>query len=379
LIRNLQNAQTLDLGLEPEKLSSIAIKRDASNYVDQARQSEIRRQLAQRLRELPGVMSVAQASRQPLAGRAAQTAITIAGRERSDGRPISANYNFVSPSYFETLGIQIIRGRAFTEREAESSTPVVISESTARKFWPAFKDAGEAIGQQIGIGAPLEKTGGNQAGEKAAFPSYEVIGIARDTRSGWVWEKDETYLYVPLGGQQEGVLLVKTSDDLKTMTGAIRAEAKSIDPKLSLSIQRMQDNLETQMTPFRAVAMIAGVLGALALLLASIGMYGVISFVVAQRTREIGIRIALGAKPRDVITLFLKQGLRLIAAGIALGILGGAVVSRLLAALLLNVSVIDPAAFAGVSLFLALVAMLACYVPARRATRADPMEALRHE
>ncbi|HVF92440.1 MAG TPA: ABC transporter permease [Blastocatellia bacterium] len=383
LVRNLQNAQTLDLGLETENLSSIAIRQDASNYLDPARQSEVRRQLAERLRGLPGVVSVAQASREPLAGRPAQTAITIAGSERSNDHPLSANYNPVSPSYFETVGIQIVRGRAFAEQEAGSGTPVVvISESTVRKFWPAFKDVGEAIGRQIGIETPLEKTGSDQAGEPSmVFTPYEVIGVARDTRSGWVWEKDETYLYVPpfAGARPEGVLLVKTSGEPQRTTAAIRAEAKNIDPKLSLSIRRVQDNLETQMTPFRAVATIAGVLGGLALLLASIGMYGVISFVVAQRTREIGIRIALGAKPRDVVTLFLKQGLRLIAAGIAIGILGGAIISRLLAALLLNVSVIDPVAFVGVSVFLALVAMLACYAPARRATRADPMEALRHE
>ena len=172
---------------------------------------------------------------------------------------------------------------------------------------------------------------------------------------------------------------MKAFDNPQSLTAIVRDEARLLDPRLRVVTQRTADHLEVQMTPFRTIAIIAAVLGALALLLASIGLYGVMSFVVAQRTREIGIRVALGAQARDVITLFMKQGLRLIVAGLAAGIVCGLVMSRLLAAVLIDLSPLDAASFASVSLVLVAVAMLACYVPVRRATKVDPMVALRGE
>jgi ABC-type antimicrobial peptide transport system permease subunit len=160
---------------------------------------------------------------------------------------------------------------------------------------------------------------------------------------------------------------------------ALRGAAEAIDPHLSAVVQRTSDHIDESMTPFRALALLAGVLGALALLLASIGLYGVMSFVVTQRTREIGVRLALGAQGGDVVRLFLKEGLRLTAIGLAVGLAGGVGISRLLAAALVDLSPLDPLAFGSVSLFLALVAWVACYVPARRATKVNPMAALRHE
>ena len=389
LVRNLQNVKTTDLGLDAKNLFSVAVNLKNTTDQDSQRQLELRRQFSERLRALPGVQSIAQSFRQPLAGRPASTSITVAGREEVDGYPLRANYNFVSPGYFETLGIQLLRGRVFTEQEVSLRAPVIIiSESTARFIWPGLKDAGEAIGNSIGIGAgTLNENMVSRAGDRTAsddainFPSYEVIGVARDTRSGWVWEKDETYIYLPLTSDNPlgEYLLVKTIDDPRNVMAAVRGEAEEFHSRLSVSLQRAADNLDLQVTPFRAVAIVAGVLGLLALLLASIGLYGVMSFIVTRRTREVGIRVALGASPRDIITLFVKQGLQLIAAGIVIGVAGGAVISRLLSSVLLNVSPLDPWAFVGVSLLLAVVALLACYVPARRMIRIHPMEALRHE
>jgi predicted lysophospholipase L1 biosynthesis ABC-type transport system permease subunit len=196
-----------------------------------------------------------------------------------------------------------------------------------------------------------------------------------------VYEKDGTYLYVPLWPENHrgNYLLVRAEGDVQRVIAALRAEAGGIDPRLSAVVQRTSDHLDEHMTPFRTLALIAGVLGALALLLASMGLYGVMSFVVTQRTREIGVRIALGAQSGDVVRLFLKEGLRLTVIGLSVGLAGGVVISRLLAAVLVDLSPLDPLAFGGVSIVLTLVALLACWVPARRATRVEPLMALRCE
>ena len=382
LLRNLQRAQTIDVGFEAQNLLSVAINFNSAGQQSAQQREELRRQLAERLRALPGVESVSQAFRQPSSGQLVSTPITIAGQLVPGERPLRANYNFVSSGHFETLGIRIVRGRSFTDQEANSNAPVVvISEATAQKFWPGQ----DAIGQRIGIAAALSTDADIDSASGSlnatVFPSFEVIGIARDTRSGWVYEKDGTYLYVPLGlnNHTGNYLLVRTAGDTQSVMAAVRGEAEALDSGLRTVVQRTADHLAEHLTPFRALALIAGVLGAAALLLASIGLYGVMSFVVTQRTREIGVRVALGAQGGDVVRLFLKEGLRLIVIGIAIGIAGGAGISRLLASALVDLNPLDPLAFGGVSIFLALVALLATYLPARRAMNVDPMEALRHQ
>lgn len=382
LLRNLQSAQTIDVGFEAQNLLSVSINLNAAGEQSAPQREELRRQLAERLRALPGVKSISQAFRQPSSGQLVSTPITIAGQAAPGDRPLRANYNFVSSRHFETLGIQIVRGRSFTDQEANSSAPVVVvSEATAQKFWPGQ----DAIGQRIGIAAALSPDTENDPMSSplnaTVFPFFEVIGIARDTRSGWVYERDGTYLYVPLWPENHrgNYLLVRAEGDVQRVIAAVRDEAEAVDPRLSAVVQRTSDHLDEHMTPFRVLALIAGVLGALALLLASMGLYGVMSFVVTQRTREIGIRIALGAQSGDVVRLFLKEGLRLTIIGLSVGLAGGVGISRLLAAVLFDLSPLDPLAFGGVSTVLALVALLACWVPARRATRVEPLVALRCE
>ncbi len=278
-------------------------------------------------------------------------------------------------SALKTVSLHLARGRAFTAQEVAANAPVVvISEATARRFWPNE----DAIGKQIGIGAAANQQEANTGA--TVYPSFEVIGIAKDARNGAIWRKDETFLYVPLlpDNQSGEYILVRAEKSLEQVMAAVRGEAEAAG-NLLFSISRIEDSLDFQMAPFRGIAMLAGALGALALSLACVGLYGVMSFVVAQRTREIGVRVALGAEARDVVTLFLRQGLRLISAGAVIGIAGGVVISRLLAAALTDLSPLDPIAFGGGALCLALVALLACYVPARRATKVDPMIALRSE
>ncbi|MBO0861119.1 MAG: ABC transporter permease [Chloracidobacterium sp.] len=381
--RYLQKAQTIDVGFEPQNLLSIAVNLNAAGAQSAQERGEVRRLLAERLRATPGVKSVSQAFRQPSYGQLSSTQITIAGKAAPEDRRLWANYNFVSSQHFETLGIRIVRGRSFTEQEANANAPVVvISEATAQKFWPGQ----DAIGQHIGIAAALSAINldGDAARgpqEATVFPSYEVIGVASNTRSRWVWEKDETYLYMPLGPDNHlfAYLLIRAAGDAQRVMDAAPGEAAAINPRLSVIVRRTSDYIAESMTPFRGMALMAGALGALALLLASIGLYGVMSFVVTQREREIGVRIALGAQSGEVVRLFLKDGLRLTAIGVAVGLAGGVGVSRLLAAALVNLSPLDPLAFGGASLFLTLVALLATYLPARQAMKIDPITILRFE
>jgi predicted permease len=378
LVRSAAKVKTLDTGLETENVLAVAVGlRKAEG--ERRNEPEVRRQLVERLRALPGVKSVSQVYKQPLAGPAASTSVAPEGA--GPAARLTANYNFVSPDYFDTLGISVVRGRVFTVQEANAGAPVVVvSEATARRFWPGE----DAIGKRIGVAAAagrdesVEATS-TKAGE-APLPPFEVVGVARDTRSGWVWRKDETYLYMPLRPESESgqFVMIKTEGDPHALTPSVRREAEGLGGLL-VSVRAVKDSLEFQAAPFRAMALLAASLGALALLLAAVGLYGVMSFVVSRHTREIGIRVALGAEPRDVVSLFLRQGARLVAVGLVLGIAGGVAVSRLLAAALVDLSPLDPLAFGGVSFFLACVALVACYIPARRATKVDPMVALRYE
>lgn len=379
LVRNLRRVQTIDTGMTTKNLFSVAAGLSGGGKEKNAlREAELRRLLAERLRATPGVLGVSEAQQQPLSGGMGNTTVTLPGKQLQEAR-----FNFVAPEYFETLGISLRSGRAFTAQEVRAGAQVVvISEATARRFWPGVNP----IGQRLGIAAARKRQEGAPAPEDertlaASYPQYEVIGVARDTRSRWVFQRDETFLYVPFppGSRSNQYLLVRTAGEPFSVMNQVRDLAATIDPALRVAAQRTEDHLALQLAPFRALAWLSGVLGVLALLLAGVGLSGVMSFLVTQRTREIGIRVALGAEPAAVVRLFLWQGLRLTVVGIVCGWLGGAVISRLLAVVLIDLSPLDPVAFGGTAAFLLTVALLACYLPARRAAKVDPMIALRYE
>jgi predicted permease len=387
LVRNLQRIRTIDTGMNTKSVFSVTAGlkalsgppagADAYAEKDVAREAELRRQLADRLRATPGVVSVSQAHQIPLSGGMGNTSVTLPGP--SNDHPLEARFNFVSPEYFETLSVPLTRGRHFTTQEANASAPVVvISEATARRYWPGA----DPLGQHLGIAAATEQAESDVSDKTATiYRQYEVIGVTRDARSRWVWDKDETFLYLPLppASPSGQYLIVRTEGDPGTVMNTVRGAASATDPLLRISVRRIEETLALQMAPFRAIAWLSGVLGMLALLLASVGLYGVMSFVVTQRTREIGIRMALGAQSVDVVRMFLSQGLRLTAIGGMCGLVAGALISRLLTAVLIDLSALDPLTFGGVSVFLTGVALLAILIPARRATKVDPLVALRYE
>ncbi len=378
LVRNLQKMQNVDIGYETTRLFALD--------VDLGQQTEtLRQQLETRLRALPDVRSVSRASRPPLTGGGARSAIALPG-QADRAHLLWIGYYFVSPSYLETLGVPLLSGRNFTEQEANGSARVVVLSATAvRKIWPQFNDLGQALGQSIGIEAgeikPVASPQTGGATSPASFPVYQVIGVARDAITGHIIGGADPRIYLPLspGNPSVQYLVVRTRTDANRVMGAVRAEIAALNPEATLTMKPTTEWLNLQTMPFRIAAKIALALGLAALSLASIGLYGVMAFVVTQRTLEIGVRVALGAEPRDILALFLKQGMRLIGAGILLGFLGGAAVGRLMAVVLIDLSPFDPLTFGGVSFCMTLVALLATYLPARRATSVVPVIALRHD
>jgi predicted permease len=268
----------------------------------------------------------------------------------------------VSPNYFQLLEVPLVRGRGFDAREGGSEQQVIVSESTARKFWP---DA-DPIGKRMRI-----------VDDKV---SLEVIGVAKDIRATGLANVDPAFVYFPVGPKNHIGLsaLVRGTIGEAAITKAIREETQALDSNVLMQAGSLEGNLALFQLPSRMLSILAGVLGLAGLLLAAMGVYGVMAYVVTQRTKEIGIRMTMGAQRSDVLQLILTQAMRPVAAGVAIGLAASAGVSRVLASLLYGVSPLDPVIFIGVALFLSAIALLAGLVPAQRASRLDPMSALRH-
>ena len=383
LLRGSQRALTVDPGYESRHVLYLEAYNPANLHYPQARLLQLNRDLIQAIAGLPGVRSVTQASRGPVGGirwvpvaPAGAPSPAPAARESESS---ASGYSYITPNYFETLGIPIVRGRTFTPREADGQSPVVVvSEATARRFWPGE----DPIGKLLKIGS--EKGSTSFPGESDPFiPSSEVIGIARDVRSMDLRKLDESYLYIPLSQSRQWTrtLLVSADGNLTPLLTAIGHEVRHVDANLPVIAAPL--NTMVSMDPYFVVSRIGGVLasivGALGLLLACLGVYGMVRYSVAQRTREIGIRMALGAQSIQVLRVVVSEGFRPILFGVVIGVLASVGVSRALSATLFGLSPLDPLSFIGVSFLLIAIALLATWLPARRATEVDPMVALRYE
>ncbi len=359
LARGLQSAQTLDPGFSMKGVLAASFDLEQEGY-DDTRALPFHRQLMERVSAISGVDAISQVVVVPLEGSSYGTVVEIDGIE---GRQ-QVRFNHVSPEFFSLLGIPMVRGRGFTEAESRRGAPVaVISEATARRLWPNQ----EPLGKLFRMGK--EKT------------AYEVIGVARDIRSTDLMHVEKTFFYFPaaLEYQKHMSLLIHANGNLAATAKLIRETAHSLDANIIVKAQPLEENLDKWRLPSRILAYMTTALGVLGLLLASLGIYGVVSYTVSSRIREIGIRMTLGAKPEGILSLILRQGMRPVILGLVIGLAACAAASRLMSVLLYGVSPFDPLTFGGVALFLTAVALLACYLPARRATRVDPMEALRYE
>ena len=336
--------------------------------------------ILERMKALPGVTSAAGASAPPLQGARGMDFL-IEGRPlppRSEaGSAQNAPYVAITPNYFATLKIPILRGRDFTDRDNDAGAPVIIiNESMAKRYWPDDDPMGKRITLDF---LPDEQP-------------REVIAVVADTRLSRAQRQPGPILYVPyhqqtshwrgpsLGDRSGWIFVLRTADDPLKLVPSVRTAVAQIDSSRPVSnIRTVEQTLDQQVRYFRLYVLLLGVFGVMAAVLAAVGIYGVMANIVAQRTHEIGIRVALGANVRDVLTLLLRQALVLIATGLGLGLAASYGLTRILASALWGVTATDPATFAAVSIFLTLVALVACFVPTRRAATVDATIALRTE
>jgi predicted permease len=359
LTRGLQSAQTLDPGFAMKGVLATSFDMQQQGY-DNSRAQQFQRQMMERISAIPGVDAVSQADVVPLEGSAFGTSIQTEGLPN----PQNTHYNEVSPSFFALLSIPIVRGRGFSQAEADRGADVaVISEATARRFWPGQNPVGKTF---------------RQGPEKSPT---EVIGVARDIRSTDLAHMEKSFFYAPpkLTRQSRMRLLTHTNGNVPATARFIRDAAHGLDSNLIVTVKPLQENYEFWRVPSRMLATVTAVLGLLALMLASVGIYGVVSYAVSRRIREIGIRMSLGADSKGILSLILKQAMQPVLIGVGVGFSGCAAAAHLMSVMLYGVSPLDPVTFGGVALLLAAVALLACYLPARKATKVDPAVALRYE
>ena len=365
MVRSLQQANTLKLGFEPQRAAELSFNLRLQGY-DRAQIKEFQKRLLERVNSLPGVQSAGLADLLPVDLHFARTAVYPEGRApERNARVPSAMYNLVSPGYFQAMGTRLLQGREFTAQDNEQAAPVVIvNESFARLFLPNVNP----LGQQISLG-------------RADAPKAQIVGLVEDGKYAGLGEDARPYAARPLWQANSGStsVVVRAAGDLPAVMAAVRREIQQLDPYLPVANATLVEKLSLPLLPARIVAALLGGFGVLALALAAIGIYGVMSYAVAQRTHEIGVRMALGAQKSDVLKLVIGQGLTLTLLGVALGLAAALGLTRLLKNVLFGVSATDPLTFVGIAGVLTAVTLLACYLPARRATRVDPLVALRHE
>jgi putative ABC transport system permease protein len=356
LSRGLQHVQSLDVGFRTSGVLFTEYDLRRQGYtVERAR--EFNRELAATAASAargPAALT----SHVPLHGGVRRTAAWPEGHAEL----ITCTTTSVSRNYFETLDIAITRGRTFSDVEDREGAPaVVVSEGLAARFWPGVDPIGLKL-DVTSIGVPLT-----------------VVGVVRDTTSATIWRDKEISLYLPQGlaDQRDLHVIVRTAGDTSALAGVLRQRASVLDRGVRFSATPLDSLLRLWILPSRVAAAAAAILGLVALALASLGLYAVIANDVAHRTREIGVRVALGAKGGDVVRLILADGVRLVAMGLAIGIGGAAILGRLLRQFLFDVSALDPVTFVLIPAFLIAVGIVACYVPARRASRIAPLDALR--
>ena len=360
LLRGLYRAETIDPGFEMQHMAALTLSPSAQGYSD-SQAPALHAEIRDRLTALPGVDAVVEAAVVPLGSAHWGTSVQLPGAAHDQ----FVEYNRVSANFFDVFRIPILLGRSFTGADVQSDSHVVIlPKATAHAFWPNQ----DPVGKTLQVRAPIT---GNAV--------FQVIGVASDAQVDRLGQSESDFIYLPASPitQSEDQFMVHSTIGDTAALAEIRAAVRAIDPSLSFDAHPMTESLDAYRARSRIAASASGSLAILALLLGSIGVYGVVSFAISGRTREIGIRIALGANKPDILRLVYAQALRPIAVGVAVGIICSALISRVLSNALFGISPMDPVSFTLVPAFLLAVAALASYIPARRAMRVDPVSAIR--
>jgi predicted permease len=370
LINSFMHLRNLHPGFRANHLLTMKIPLSEVKYPDKERRSPFYAEVLRRVQALPGVQSAAVAGNLPLTYDGDSMPIGIEGRTDPppDQRP-DVILRVVGPGYFSTMGIPLVRGRDFSEQDkADSARVVIVSEKTARHFWPGENP----IGKRLKPGSTSRN-----------IPWIEIIGVVKDVRQNDFVSEPKMQMYMPyqqLNSFAPNALVVRTNVEPLSLAAAVRNAIWAVDKDQPVSNLRSMDEIVSEAVARQRFSMLLlGIFAALAMVLAAVGIYGVMSYSIAQRTREIGLRIALGAQKSDVLKMILRQGLRFVAAGLAIGLAASFVLTRVMASLLFGISATDPATFVAISLVLIAVALLASYIPAVRAMKIDPMLALRYQ
>jgi putative ABC transport system permease protein len=382
LTQSFWRLQSVDLGFRPASVLTVGLWLPQPNdppsgpyFKHDARVAFFQRTI-ERLTALPGVEAVGGVNTLPLSGARGRVSFSVEGRSSDVGDTLVADGALATPGYFHALGIDGVRGRLFDEHDDSTSPQVaVVSETFAKRFFSGV----DPIGRRIAPGGRVPAGSGAQT----PVPNWiTIIGIVRDVRTSGIEFEPAATLYRPVWqvSNLALTLTIRANGDPTALSESIRREVRAVDPNEPVfAVRTMETVIAAALAQRRFTMMLLGFFAATALLLSAIGIYGVMAFFVTQRTHEFGIRMALGARPPDVLRLVLAQGVKLAAAGIVLGVIGAVATANALRALLYGVDARDPVTFVALSAALTLAAVAACYVPARRALRVDPIAALRHE
>jgi putative ABC transport system permease protein len=367
MIRSLIRLRNVETGFDPRNMLTMQFDPSGEKYDEGEKVAAFYVQLIERAQSMPGVISAAVISRIPLAGDRSTSGLTIEGRPAAPGEQREVHFRVVTPGYFRTMRIPLSAGREMTGQDGQKTERVaLVNQTMARKYWPGD----DAIGKRIKLGP------------NANSPWVSIVGVVGDVRNFGLENEALPEAYVPIlqSPSSRMRLVVKTAVEPLSLVSTVKEAVRSLDRDIPFSqVATMEQLLAKSVAQRRLNLSLLGVFAVIALVLAASGIYGVMNYAVSMRTREIGVRLALGAQSSDILRLVVEQGMRLALAGVGFGIISSLALTRLMTTLLYGISAADPLTFIAVTALLVIVTLVACWIPARRATKVDPMAALRFE